>query len=580
MKLNLRNRLLLSFGAVLVLTLLMAGWAVLQLRSLRANTSQLAENWLPSVRTLAELDNALYGVRLGYVRLALSTDPKERKLADEAISKNAEVYESAWKRYTTLVSSPEERKLADEVADAHKIYAADGVEMHRLIAAGQEDKVVAMNTGSMKQHGRDVAAKVSKVMKINMDGATAEAAAAEETYQRALVSTLVAAAVAVLVGLVLAWRNASNLSRRVGLAATAATHFADGDLAHTVSVEGHDEVAEMQAALARMQEQFSRIVTEVRQNAESVATASSEISQGNSDLSSRTEQQASALQQTAASMEQINGTARHNADNAAQASQLADQASGVADSGSAVVGEVVNTMHEIEKASREMEDIIAVIDGIAFQTNILALNAAVEAARAGEQGRGFAVVASEVRALAGRSAEAAKQVKTLIQKSVEQVSTGSELADKAGRTMQEVKTSVQRVSDIVGEIASGSREQMGGVNQISEAVSHMDQTTQQNAALVEQSAAAAESLRQQADTLVKAVAVFRTSGAGDRVVATASVRTQTSVFRPAAASPAKAAAAPRPANVARPDFSRRAAKPAASAQPALATGTEGDWTSF
>ncbi|TXI18022.1 MAG: HAMP domain-containing protein [Roseateles sp.] len=579
MKLNLRNRLLLSFGAVLLLTVLMALWSVLQLRALRANTNELAENWLPSVRVLAELDHTLFAVRLGYVRLALSEDAKERRQADDSITKNAALYEQAWKRYTALISSDAERQLADEAAQAYQLYVADGVEMHRLIAAGQQDQVVAMNTGSMKQRGRDVADRLEKVTKINLDGAMAEAAAAEQTYERALLSMGIAAVLAVAVGLVLAWRNASNLGGRIGRASAAATHFADGDLTHEIRVEGGDEIADMLAALARMQQQLSGIVLEVRQNAESVATASSEISQGNHDLSSRTEQQASALQQTAASMEQINGTARHNADNAAQASQLADQASGVAETGGAVVGEVVSTMHEIEQASREMEAIIGVIDGIAFQTNILALNAAVEAARAGEQGRGFAVVASEVRALAGRSAEAAKQVKTLIQKSVERVGAGSELADRAGRTMQEVKTSVQRVSDIVGEIASGSREQMGGVNQVSEAVSHMDQATQQNAALVEQSAAAAESLRQQADTLVRAVAVFRTAG-GARSMAPAPAAPVIAP-RPAAAPVVARPASPqRPSKVARPDFARRAPKAAATPQPALATGTDGDWTSF
>ena len=509
MKLNLRNRLLLSFGAVLLLTVLMALWAALQLRALRANTNELAENWLPSVRVLAELDHTLFSVRLGYVRLALSEDAKERRQADDSIAKNAALYEQAWKRYTALISSDAERQLADEVARAYQLYVADGVEMHRLIAAGQQDQVVAMNTGGMKQRGRDVADRLEKVTQINLDGAVAEAAAAEQTYERALLSMGIAAVLAVAVGLVLAWRNASNLGGRIGRASAAATHFADGDLTHEIRVEGGDEIADMLAALARMQQQLSGIVLEVRQNAESVATASSEISQGNHDLSSRTEQQASALQQTAASMEQINGTARHSADNAAQASQLADQASGVAETGGAVVGEVVSTMHEIEQASREMEAIIGVIDGIAFQTNILALNAAVEAARAGEQGRGFAVVAGEVRTLAQRSAEAAREIKALIGASVERVELGSSQVDRAGATIQDVVSSIRRVTDIVGEISSASVEQSSGVAQVGEAITQMDRATQENAALVEESAAAAESLKLQAEHLVAAVAVFK-----------------------------------------------------------------------
>jgi methyl-accepting chemotaxis protein-1 (serine sensor receptor) len=288
-----------------------------------------------------------------------------------------------------------------------------------------------------------------------------------------------------------------------------ARRVADGDLSTPIEPRGNNEIAELALALRDMQQALARTVHQVRQGAESVATASAQIAQGNQDLSSRTEQQAGELQQTASTMEQLGATVRHTADHAAQAAQLADGASGVAMRGGEVVGQVVDTMKGIQDSSRRIADIIGVIDGIAFQTNILALNAAVEAARAGEQGRGFAVVAGEVRSLAQRSAEAAREIKDLITASVERVETGTALVDRAGTTMQEIVAAVQRVNHIIGEISAAGREQSAGVSQVGQAVNRMDQGTQQNAALVEESAAAAESLRLQADQLVRTVGVFR-----------------------------------------------------------------------
>jgi len=284
--------------------------------------------------------------------------------------------------------------------------------------------------------------------------------------------------------------------------------ISQGDLATTIALRPNDRTS-MLYDLQTMRDRFAAIVRHVREGSEGVATASSEIAQGNQDLSDRTESQASSLQQTAASMEQLSATVQHNADSAAQASQMAVHASSVAVQGGQVVAEVVTTMAGINEASRKISDIIAVIDGIAFQTNILALNAAVEAARAGEQGRGFAVVASEVRSLAGRSAEAAKEIKTLINTSVARVATGTTLVDQAGQTMNEVVSSIARLVDVVGEISAASREQSLGVSQVGEAVTQMDHVTQQNAALVEEMAAAASSLKSQATDLVQTVAVFK-----------------------------------------------------------------------
>ncbi|MBT0571760.1 MCP four helix bundle domain-containing protein [Curvibacter sp. CHRR-16] len=289
---------------------------------------------------------------------------------------------------------------------------------------------------------------------------------------------------------------------------TLVNRVADGDLSQSITVtEGAQ--ASVLAAMSRMQDSLIQVVSKVRTSSDSVANASAEIASGNQDLSSRTESQASALEETAASMEELGSTVRQNADSSSQANQLAQNASNVATQGGQVVSQVVQTMRDIHTSSQKIADIIGVIDGIAFQTNILALNAAVEAARAGEQGRGFAVVASEVRALAGRSAEAAKEIKTLISTSVEKVEQGSTQVDQAGQIMQEVVSSIRRVTDIVGEISAASAEQSAGVSQVGEAIGSIDQTTQQNAALVEEMAAAAASLKSQANELVQAVGVFK-----------------------------------------------------------------------
>jgi methyl-accepting chemotaxis protein len=359
-------------------------------------------------------------------------------------------------------------------------------------------------------------------------------------------------------------------------AAAVARSVAQGDLSLRVPVAANDNHSIM-AALAQMSEYLVTIVAQVRASSDSIATGSSEIAQGNNDLSGRTEQQASSLEETAASMEQLSSTVKQNADNARQANQLALGASTVAVKGGQVVGEVVHTMKGINDSSKKIADIINVIDGIAFQTNILALNAAVEAARAGEQGRGFAVVASEVRSLAGRSADAAKEIKGLITASVERVEQGTALVDQAGATMSEVVASIKRVTDIMGEISAASTEQSAGVAQIGEAVSQMDQATQQNAALVEESAAAAESLKSQAEQLVQAVAVFKLAQGGQ--------------VAPQAAAPAAPAAASwrgadrrgpaRAKNVARPAFGSKAAAPKTTESAAAQrTGTDDEWTTF
>jgi methyl-accepting chemotaxis protein len=335
------------------------------------------------------------------------------------------------------------------------------------------------------------------------------AKAADTTVDFAAVAVVVAAGAALAIGAAMALLITRSVVRPIRQAVTAAETVAAGDLRLQLATEREDETGQLLNALQRMNDSLVGIVGTVRGNADSVATASGQIAQGNADLSQRTEQQASNLQETAASMEELSAAVRHNTETARQAAQLAGSAARVAESGGQVMGQMVHTMDEITTSSKKIADIIGVIDGIAFQTNILALNAAVEAARAGEQGRGFAVVAGEVRALAQRSAQAAREIKALIGASVERVEAGNALVGDAGRTMDEVVGQVRRVADLISEISAASTEQSKGIGQIGDAVNQLDQVTQQNAALVEESAAAAESLRLQAGQLAETVATFK-----------------------------------------------------------------------
>jgi len=426
---------------------------------------------------------------------------------------------------------------------------------------------------------------MAELSKLLEDGAKKVSDDNTDLYERSRNITLMLILVGVVVGIGLGLVISRSVTRPVHQAVENATRMSQGDMSVPMSAQGQDEVAQLLRALENMRGQFGQIVSRIRQGAEGVSTASSEIAEGNQDLSSRTESQASALEETAASMEELSSTVRQNADNARQANQLAQSASTVAVQGGQVVSQVVDTMKGINDSSRKIADIISVIDGIAFQTNILALNAAVEAARAGEQGRGFAVVAGEVRNLAQRSAAAAKEIKDLITDSVGRVEQGSALVDKAGTTMEEVVGSIRRVTDIMGEISAASSEQSAGVGQIGEAVQQMDQATQQNAALVEEMAAAASSLRGQAADLVQAVAVFKLSpgDAGHRASAPAPAPVQ-ALHKPRPVSkPAAPASAPRPAALKKPTPAPTTARlpPVAKAPaPAKSSGGEGEWESF
>ena len=467
----------------------------------------------------------------------------------------------------------ESRTLVEQFAAAHAKMGVDYRKGFDAFKAAEFDPAAgdAAVAGMDREPARLLAESGRKIAADSAATSVNAAVQAERATVISLVLMLVVGAAGVVVGVLFSRR----ITRPVDAALKLARAIAEGDLTTHVRLVGDDEIAQLLKALSAMQGSLSGVVGNVRSNSESVSTAASEISQGANDLSARTEEQASALQQAAASMEQLGSTVRQNAENALSANQLALGASGVARQGGDVVGEVVETMKGINDSSKRIVDIIGVIDGIAFQTNILALNAAVEAARAGEQGRGFAVVASEVRSLAQRSADAAKEIKSLISASVERVEHGTALVDRAGVTMTEIVTSIARVTDIMGEISAASTEQSTGVGQISDAITQMDQATQQNAALVEESAAAAESLRDQAHQLVQVVAVFKLDGATP-AAATPAKRAAPPAAKPVAAAKPQAAPARRPAPVAR--ASKAASAPAA---PAVAVTAEGDdWESF
>ena len=573
---KLGTKLGLAFAALVLLTLAVGGFALGQLSSVNERTQELADDRLPSIKVLGELRVAANQLRRQESDHVISSEPAEMTMVEARISEGKAAFLDRQKAYEPLISSPEERAGYEEFKKRLDAYMALHDQLIALSRSGEESKEAtkALYRNASRTAFNAMADEVGKLVDLNNKASEASAAEARASFQSAIWWTSVLVAAAALLAAALAYVIVRGVIRQLGGepadAAALAQRVADGDLSVPIALRPGDQHS-LLAALKRMQDGLATIVATARSNAESVAAASAQISQGNNDLSSRTEEQASALEQTASSMEQLAATVRLNADNAVQGNQLAVSASKVAAQGGAVVNQVVGTMREINTSSRKIAEIIGVIDGIAFQTNILALNAAVEAARAGEQGRGFAVVAGEVRTLAQRSAQAAREIKELIQSSVERVEQGSALVDRAGATMEEVVGSIRRVTSLMSEISAASREQSAGVAQIGEAVSEMDKATQQNAALVEESAAAAQSLKLQAEQLVNTVAVFKLAPAEVQSKAEAAAR-------PEARIGTERRGTERTTNVERPDFQRKPARPEPVA-PAARTGTE-EWTSF
>jgi methyl-accepting chemotaxis protein len=508
--LKISTRLLILIGS---LSALLMGIGFIGLRGISQSNDALKtvyEDRTVSLGQIADVQRMLLRNRLRLDAALLNPTPENIKQTVADIASMTAQLSKVWDGYMATYLTPEETRLAKSFTEARTKYVQDGLNPAvDALKAGNVEEAKRLEIGPVFTLYAPVRKGIEELMELQLTVAKQEFDGAVARYSNirmvAIASIVAGVLFAVLFGLALI----RGITRSLGMALEASKAVAQGDLSHPIRAEGKDEVAELLGSLAAMQGSLQKVVATVRQGSESVASASTQIAQGNQDLSSRTESQASALEETAASMEELSSTVKQNADNAKQANQLAQSASTVAVQGGEVVAQVVDTMKGINDSSRKIADIISVIDGIAFQTNILALNAAVEAARAGEQGRGFAVVASEVRSLAGRSAEAAKEIKSLITDSVERVEQGSTLVDRAGTTMTEVVKSIRRVTDIMGEISAASAEQSAGVAQVGEAVVQMDQATQQNAALVEEMAAAAGSLNGQAQELVQAVSVFK-----------------------------------------------------------------------
>ena len=571
--LPLKGKLTLGFGLIVLGMLIVGILSMVQLSKVKDQASAIVTYNISGVRDALLVAESATRYRTREYRLLHTTEADRQKYLDRLPEARDTVAKHA-KSYSEFMTTDEERGLFKNFQDRWAVYLARSDEVRQAVIAGDQAKAVELVLDGSKLF--DAVAESTRAL-AEFNGKQAEEASqtAERVYQNSRTFVIVLLVLAVGTAVALGWVISNAIAVPLQRAVNLAQGVAEGDLTHTLAAEGRDEIAQLTRALAAMVERLRTLVTEVRNGVESVSTASAEIATGNQDLSARTEQTASSLQQTASSMEELTGTVSQSADTARQANQLASGAAEAARRGGDVVSQVVSNT----SSSKKIADIITVIDGIAFQTNILALNAAVEAARAGEQGRGFAVVAGEVRTLAQRSAQAAKEIKALIGDSVDTVESGARLVGDAGTVMQEIVNSVQRVTDLMGEIAAAASEQRDGIGQVNTAVTHLDQMTQQNAALVEESAAAASSLRDQAHRLSEVVSVFNVGHHG----AVAQVRAPS--HRPAPANgairkPAVTQAVPKAVAASRPAAVAAAPKQAALPATAKPAAREEDWESF
>ncbi|HVK95495.1 MAG TPA: methyl-accepting chemotaxis protein [Noviherbaspirillum sp.] len=563
--LHIGTRLGLGFGMVLMLLLILALASLSRMADIHANLDKVINGNNAIIKELNDMRQSVMRTAVGVRNISVMTNEDDVKAEVKQINAANAEYKDSAAALDALINDTQGKSLLTNI-ESRRTTTAPEIAKAIDLALRQGDVVpfllsnVVPRQNAWLQAMEEMIAHQDKL-------AQATSAETADVYEKALLLTLVLTAAALLAGGVIAWYVTRSITAPLRGAVDVARRVASGDLTTRVVVSSTDETGQLLDALKNMNESLVRIVGEVRTGTDSITTASSEIASGNMDLSSRTEDQASSLEMTASSMEELTSTVKHNAENASQANRLATTASEVAVKGGAVVSEVVQTMGSINESAKKIVDIIGVIDGIAFQTNILALNAAVEAARAGEQGRGFAVVAAEVRNLAQRSAAAAKEIKTLISDSVEKVDAGSKLVDQAGTTMDEVVSSVRHVTDIISEIAAASREQTSGIEQINQAIIQMDNVTQQNAALVEQAAAAASSLQDQARNLSMVVSVFKLQDGETSVMQSLAVPTKM--------------AAPTPTAKPRPVSPALRTSPSKTLPPAIkASADNGDWEEF
>jgi methyl-accepting chemotaxis protein len=516
--LNIGKRLGAGFSLTLAMVVLIAGVGISRLDHVATETADVLAQPLAKERMISEWHMQIFAVVRRTAAVVKSSDPSLGAYFKEDAAATAKRSSELMKDIEELIEPGEEKALWDRIVELRKTYSAarDGATKAR--ADGDQELATRILNEQFTPAARAYQEGVQQLVQMQHAHISATASAIKSGAHASETLMMVLTGCAVALGALSSILLTRGIVRPIRDAVAVAETVASGDLSRSIEARSGDETGALLRALRHMNDSLVAIVSEVRSGTDTIATASSEISAGNLDLSSRTEQQAGSLEETAAAVEELTGTVRQNADNARQASQLSVTASEVAVQGGAVVSQVVQTMGAINESAKKIVDIISVIDGIAFQTNILALNAAVEAARAGEQGRGFAVVASEVRTLAQRSANAAKEIKELITASVDKVDSGTRLVDQAGATMEQVVGSIRRVTDIVADIASASAEQSAGIEQVNKAIGDMDATTQHNAALVEQSAAAAKALQEQASRLASTVSVFRLDGHGGGAV--------------------------------------------------------------
>ncbi|HWI14150.1 MAG TPA: methyl-accepting chemotaxis protein [Burkholderiales bacterium] len=506
-------RLALDYAIVLLLMIGSTFLGIARLGVLNDGTHVIVDERYPEIELTNTMILDVNVIGASFRNMLLESDEAAiRTETTRAQQAGTEIGE-ALQQLKTTVTSDKGREMLAVVNDTRTKAAADEARFMELMSAGKWEDATAFLLGTVRKSQTESLEALQSFVSFNRGSLALAGGEADESYLSARNIMAVLVGVATVLGCAIAWWITRTITVPLRQAVGVAQKVAHGDLTSTIHAQTTDETGQLLSALEDMNQALSGIVTEVRSSTDAVTSASQQIAAGNADLSSRTEEQAASLEETAASMDRLSSAVRQNAEHAGEANQLAAGASTVAVKGGEVVGQVVNTMTSINESSKKIVDIISVIDGIAFQTNILALNAAVEAARAGEQGRGFAVVASEVRSLAQRSAAAAKEIKQLISDSVSKVESGSQLVAQAGQTMNDIVASVKRVTDIMSEIAAATRDQTQGIEQVNQAIVQMDEVTQQNAALVEQAAAAAESMKEQAEGLTRAVAVFRLADA-------------------------------------------------------------------